>query len=676
MRLAVVVLVTALLLVATPAELRAQVIRGVLIDNVNQQPLPGTFVTLTDEAGRELRRTMSNAEGQFLIEAPGPGAYRLRCKRIGFRPQTSESLTLERGQRLTYRLALNPIAVHLPEVVIEGERQCDLHSERGGQAVPTLWEEIREALGAVSWSARVPGYWYETSVFERDRSSSGGRVRRDSMWSRTGFLRVPFRSAPADELASQGYVRKDGDELVYFAPDADALLSDPFVKTHCFEVRIGRGERNGLVGLAFTPTPDRYLSDVRGTLWLNRQTSELRYLEFTYTMMPHELKETGAGGRIEFLRLPSGAWIVRDWVIRMPLVHATGPMGVREAGGRALKIKSREGAIIYATDLAILEGTVFDSTAGTRLRDAVVSILGTNHSARTDATGHYRFAAPLQGRYAVVFAHARLDSLGLRLAEQTVDLRPGVHATVPLSIPSETSVVALLCPDSTGRTDTGVAFGIAREGSRGVPVGGAEIWASWQRITPIGADVRVSDLRAETRTDATGAYRMCGLPVGPKITMVARRGGVERTRVTLTLTTSGGEGEPQVQRGSGRIWKQDFDVSTTVHARADSTRRAPLRRLPDVLTLEEIEAANAIDAYRLVEQLRPTWLHYRGPVSLRDPAAGLVVVYVDGMRYGRVPDLQNIPADDVVEIRFLNASAATQRYGTGHAGGVIAVRTH
>jgi len=670
MRLAAVVLVTALLLITAPAELRAQVIQGVLIDNLTQQPLPGTFVTLTDEAGRELGRTMSDAEGQFVIDAPGPGAYRLRCKRIGFRPQTSESLTLGRGQRLTYRLALNPIPVHLSEVVIEADRQCELHSDRGGgQAVATLWEEIREALGAVSWSARVPGYWYETSLFERDRSSSAGRVRRDSTWSRTGFRRVPFRSAPADELAAQGYVTKDGDELVYFAPDADALLSDPFVTTHCFEVRIGRGEQNGLVGLAFTPIPDRFISDVRGTLWLNRQTSELRYLEFTYTMMPHELRETGAGGRMEFLRLPSGAWIVRDWVIRMPLVHATGPMGVREAGGRALMIKSREGAIIYATDLAILEGTVFDSTAGARLRDAVVSILGTNHTARTDATGRYRFAAPLQGRYAVGFAHPRLDSLGLRLGEQTVDLGPGVHATVPLSIPSETSVVALLCPDSTGRTDTGVAFGIAREGSGGAAVGGAEIWASWQRITPVGggAEVRVSDLRAETRTDATGAYRMCGLPVGPKITMVARRGGVERARVTLTLTTS--------PRGSGRIWRQDFDVSTPVAARVDSTRRARLPRLTDVLTLEEIEASDAVDAYRLVEQLRPTWLHYRGPVSLRDPTAGLLVVYVDDMRYGRVPDLQNIPANDVLEIRFLNASTATQRYGTGHAGGVIAVRT-
>lgn len=460
----------ALLLASLAADLPAQVIQGVLVDNVNQQPLAGAFVTLIDAAGRELARAMTDREGRFVIEAPGPGAYRLRSKQIGFRPQTSVALTVERGQTLPYRLALDPIPVHLTEVVIEGgERQCNLG--KGGGAAVALWEEVREALSAVAWTSRVSGYWYENSLYERDRSETGW-IRRDSTWSRTGYLRVPFQSAPPEELAARGYVTARGDALVYFAPDAEALLSEPFVETHCFEVKLGRGDQDGLVGLAFAPARRRDVPDIRGALWLDRRTSELRYLEFTYTGLPRQPGETAAGGRIEFLRIPSGAWIVRDWLIRMPLRRATGPIGVRETGGRALTIKTRDGTVVYAT------------------------------------------------------------------------LAPPVVVTV-------------------------------------VP--------------------------------------------------------------------------PQVA--------------------VDSARPRTARRLPNVLTEEDIERSPAVDAYDLVRQLRPNWLHRRGPTSLRDRRAGQVVVYIDGAQWGGVEALRNIAVAHVRQVHYLSGPEATMRFGTGHGGGVIEITT-
>jgi hypothetical protein len=98
----------------------------------------------------------------------------------------------------------------------------------------------------------------------------------------------------------------------------------------------------------------------------------------------------------------------------------------------------------------------------------------------------------------------------------------------------------------------------------------------------------------------------------------------------------------------------------------------------DVITQEEIQQApGASTAYEVVRLLRPQFLYHRGVQSVRqpvDPSAG-ILVYVDGVRSGGIDQLRSIPADQVAEIRWLNARDATTKYGTGHGYGVIAVTT-
>lgn len=99
---------------------------------------------------------------------------------------------------------------------------------------------------------------------------------------------------------------------------------------------------------------------------------------------------------------------------------------------------------------------------------------------------------------------------------------------------------------------------------------------------------------------------------------------------------------------------------------------------PDVITQEEIQKApGASTAYDVVRLLRPQFLYRRGVQSIREPvnpSAG-ILVYVDGARAGGVDELKSIPADQVEEIRWINARDATTRYGTDHGYGVIAVTT-
>ena len=336
---------------------RAQTVRGLFTDSLSRAGVPGAFVTLVDTVRTERVRVITNHAGEFVLSAPAPGIYRIRSKRIGFRPYVSEPLTVRAGETISYHAVVAPMPVALEQVVIAGDRQCDVD---GGTSVAALWEEAREALAAVRWTRTAPGYWYELRQFEREVLASGSRDGLDSTWLNAGFFQIPFSSVPAEQLAAQGFVVQDDAGWVYFAPEAEVLLSEPFLRTHCFETKLGRGETAGLMGLMFSPARGRKLPDVSGTLWVDQSTGDLRHLEFKYVQLPSGLADPRAGGRVAFMRVPTGAWIVHDWVIRMPIaqeaeVSASGipefsrVKGLRERGGTAEQIRTSEGTLVFKT---------------------------------------------------------------------------------------------------------------------------------------------------------------------------------------------------------------------------------------------------------------------------------------------------------------------------------------
>lgn len=339
--------------------IHAQVVRGHLTDSLSGSPLGGAFVTLVDDNGAERARAITDAAGQFVLTASSAGSYRIRSKRIGSRPYVSEPLALRVGETASFNAVIGPIPVALVEIVVAGERQCNVEA---GASMAALWEEIKEALAAVAWTARAPGYWYQVREFERDTFSQTIRHGLDTTWTNAGFFEVPFRSVPAEQLEREGFVLVDEDGWTYREPDADVLLSDAFLRTHCFETRIGTGDTEGLLGLAFQPARSRKLPDIAGTLWIDPRSGELRHLEFKFVRIPQNVSAPNAGGRVEFMRVPTGAWMVRKWIIRMPIVEA-GPtptygtalprtVGYRERGGDALEIKTAAGALVYRSPAA------------------------------------------------------------------------------------------------------------------------------------------------------------------------------------------------------------------------------------------------------------------------------------------------------------------------------------
>lgn len=548
--------------------LAGQAVRGQLVDRSNGFPIGGAFVVLLDQQGTEVARVLTGDAGSFLIRAPGPGTYRLQSKRIGFRMQESLPIVLAEGQTVSYRLEVEAVPARLPPVVVEGRPQCGSRGDEGS-AVAQLWEEAREALAAVRWTEGQRVYDYTLELFERDLAPAGQRVEKERTWARSGSAEVPFRSLPAESLAAYGYVvGNDREGRTYYAPDAGVLLSDVFLEDHCFTARQGSGELAGLVGLAFVPAPRRRLPDVRGVLWLDRETAELRFLEYRYANLPAFLPEGALGGRVEFLRLENGAWIVLDWSIRMPLMglvvdRSSGRprdptvLGFRERGGKVTAIRTSSGALVYSAGVAILGGTVVDSTRqGARLARAAVEVAGTPYRAVSDADGRFQISAPLEGTYAAIFRHPRLDSLGITPDPQPVALARGRRASVVLAIPPEPRIVERLCPGGMARGER-VLTGVVRDAT-GRPVAGAEVLASWQAIGGAPGAPVVTELHAAAAADSAGRYVLCGMPPA-RLRLSARAGQNHSAEVVLEFSASGVWIEEREYRSApGRIWTQDL----------------------------------------------------------------------------------------------------------------------
>ena len=90
---------------------------------------------------------------------------------------------------------------------------------------------------------------------------------------------------------------------------------------------------------------------------------------------------------------------------------------------------------------------------------------------------------------------------------------------------------------------------------------------------------------------------------------------------------------------------------------------------------EELRQAESegISAFQLIERLRYPWIRTRGAVSLSNPTSSLPRVVLNGAPYGEIEELLDMTIDGIEEMRFLNASDATTRFGTGYDGGAILV---
>ena len=350
----------AVMLVAAP--LGAQAISGTWVEAETGAPVQGASVLLLSRDGERLDWRLTNATGGFYFRTPGPGTYLLQADRIGHARILSDPIPIDRGVTVVYRLETPLETISLAGIEVERSSRCEVRPGPG-LSTAAVWEEARKALEATSRTRGLGVYRYMIRRYERELDARGRRVRSEQIRILRGqVLAGPFRSLDVENLRENGFVRSDGEESIYYAPDADVLLSDAFLDTHCMSLAEGEDESEGLLGLSFEPTEDRSVPDISGVLWVDPADAELRWLDYRYEFLDVRNSER-LGGRIRFHRLPDGTWIVREWYIRTPVLQATvgqGRFGQRRVRPQLIGLKEEGGLVVRVNNLQgdlVLEST-------------------------------------------------------------------------------------------------------------------------------------------------------------------------------------------------------------------------------------------------------------------------------------------------------------------------------
>jgi hypothetical protein len=227
----------------------------------------------------------------------------------------------------------------LGDVAVKGATPCQVHPESAAETAG-LWLDAKAALESVARGAgpapRVTlARWRRVLTPELRLRFERRDTTRESTWQ-------PFEKVAPGSLERLGYIQRRGDGHVFYGPDAGLLLSERFLRQHCFSRLAGTGGNTGLAGLAFEPLPATGRPDVAGVLWIDPARHELRYAQYAWTNAPEEARAPFAGGRTEFTRLPAGGWIIRAWSMRMPRAPAGsgfgGSEGYTEVGGEVVAV--------------------------------------------------------------------------------------------------------------------------------------------------------------------------------------------------------------------------------------------------------------------------------------------------------------------------------------------------
>jgi hypothetical protein len=345
------------------APLAAQEWAGRIEASTDSAPVAGALVILIDSLGREAGRTLSSPSGGFGLTLPGPGSYQVRILRIGFAGWISPPARFSPGEKKDVRLLIEDRIIQLAAIEVTTTRsRCGVRPG-DGDIIASLLSEAEKALALTDQTIRMGNLRFRTETYV-SRPSADGSIGERSMASSSGQAIWPVVSAPTDTLAKYGFVHEPAQTEsspfqtagpVYFGPDARVLFSDWFLDGHCFAV-VAAPDTAPTIVVSFAPARGTK-RDIRGQLTLDRQTLELRSLEFWYTGLGRWVTKDSAGGSLSFHKLQSGAWIIDRWLIRAPIPlvgrRDTVLFGFAESGGRVREIRDGRSGGVERLSLAV-----------------------------------------------------------------------------------------------------------------------------------------------------------------------------------------------------------------------------------------------------------------------------------------------------------------------------------
>ncbi len=414
--------VVASILVAAP--LRAQTVRGVVVEDSTQRPIDQASVTLLGSNGEVIPPgTRSATNGAFTLHAPRFGKYRVRAIRIGYQPVTSEPLDLQSGELVTVRLVMTVATAKLAAVAITERRMYSL-------------KELSSTVGFDLRRTRPEGTFFTAedlprlgSIADLARTAQvAGLTLHDSLGAESLRIRVMgVVCNPTIYLDGLRIFSPVGGESPEMRDDraASALMQINSVGVdNLYGVEIYRGLQ----------TPPVSVSGMLGD----------------------------AANRCGFLAVWTKTQMVRDSIAGVRGVRTTARTGIQVIRGFVVDLDRESG--VGAAQVRLL------NESGGSLGDAVPADSGGHFVIRTTRTGKLRLEA---GGASYRFTRTPAFTLG---AEELLIVTVFVSATRPISAPLGISVRAR--PDEYGPGDLGGFSYRWDRGLGGVFFGPADIRAS------------------------------------------------------------------------------------------------------------------------------------------------------------------------------------------------------
>ncbi|HEV2018763.1 MAG TPA: carboxypeptidase regulatory-like domain-containing protein [Gemmatimonadaceae bacterium] len=185
---------------------------------------------------------------------------------------------------------------------------------------------------------------------------------------------------------------------------------------------------------------------------------------------------------------------------------------------------------------AEIAGVVVDSLNGRFLIGADVMIEGAKATIVTDSLGKFRIGSLPPGTYQVGVFHPLLDTLGLTLATKPFHVGGDSATFIVLAVPSAATIIRRACPVRPRAQGTSAVIGQVHDPETLLPVAGAEVSIAWSQIDiSKQTGIRRTPHVVYDSTDATGAFRICGLPNSMQATLQAKRGKSVTAEIPIAL---------------------------------------------------------------------------------------------------------------------------------------------
>ncbi len=445
-----------LLLLCAVQEAGAQQLVVTVRDSLVRTPVAGAIVTATDQANGTRVYGLTNQDGRVTLKLPNAGSWVPSVRRIGIVPTSASAVRVTVGSSTSVLFAVANLRFSLPRVRVTAKAGVCGRAPSGINRTSALWEQVTLALrsSALTRSDSARAQSMRVRLHNRVRDPVLNLISSRIVRTGDGTGRSFFAADP-DSLARFGYVRSEPDSmLAYYAPDDIVMLSDAFVRTHCFKTPTADADP-ALAELEFRPVPRRRVPDVAGVAYVDTVTGELRRIVFRFINAEAFIPKSAvhAGGDVSFRRLEHGEWVVADWMIRMPeIVRASwlttrGLSGYQESGGSLLTAEEARAdslalvqQLLERDSLALVRGPADSVRLVSSAETSIVRIVNSAViaayrplfvTART-VEARTRFAQRRAERDGVFIDSAGIAALGARRAYHLILAAPGMR---PFLIP-------------------------------------------------------------------------------------------------------------------------------------------------------------------------------------------------------------------------------------------------